>query len=192
MKKGIIYISVILLLAIVTSGATYAYLTAVTNSGTNTVSTSGAKIEVVYSGGTAIEGPISMSLDKSGGLNTTVNIRITENSVAAKANLFINVNQITSSLATDALIWEVYKTVDGVESFVGSGTFLDCKATDGVKQCASGDKLYIVNDYLLSTTDTAFTVYIWLNGDKAGNEVLGATFKGTIGAESEEFTGILE
>lgn len=192
MKKMLTYISIIFLLTIIVAGSTYAYLIATTNSSINAVSSEGAKIDVVYTGGTTIEGLISMSEDKTGGLNTTVNIAITEKSVIVKSNLFININQITSSLATEGFIWEVYKTVNGVTSFIDSGTFLDCKSGNTTKKCAAGDKLYIVNDNILSTTNTSFTIYVWLDGNKVGNEVMGAKFSGTIAAETEKFTGKLE
>ena len=192
MRKIFIYMSTIFLLTIITAGATYAYLVSITNSNVNTVIGEGAEINVLYTGGKAIEGLISMTEDKSGGLNTTVNISLDASSVVVKSNLYININQITSALATEGFVWEVYKTVNGVESFVNSGTFLDCESGDTTKKCAAGDRLYIVNDYVLSTTNTAFTVYVWLDGNKVGNEVMGATFSGTIAAESEKFTGKLD
>ena len=145
----------------------------------------------VYTGGEAIEGEMDLSTDKSGGYNTTVNISISENSVVAKANLYIDIQEISSSLATEGLTWEVYKTINGTESPEASGTFADCDPSNAVKKCTAGDKLYIVTDYTLSTTPTAFTVYVWLNGHKVGNEVIGASFKGIIKAESENFTGKL-
>lgn len=188
MKKIMIYILLILLLTIITAGATYAYLAASTNSVINVITGESAQLVVNYTGGKKIEGSMSLSKDKTGGHNTTVNISIAENSVIAKADLFININSISSSLATEGLIWEVYKTINGTESFVGSGTFATCYS--GTK-CSNGDKMLIVNDYVLSTTNTAFTVYVWLNGDKVGNEVIGATFSGTISAETEEYTGEL-
>lgn len=191
MKKIGLYIIITLLLIVATITGTYAYMIATINSSNNAVNTSGTNLKVVYSGGAAIEGILNLSNDKTGGLNTTVNIKIAEDSVVAKAHLYIDIEKITSSIATNALNWEVYKTVNGVESFVNSGTFADCLTGTTARKCVAGDKLYIVNDYQLSTEDTAFTIYVWLDGNKVGNEVVGATFKGIVAAESENFTGDL-
>lgn len=194
MKKIIIYSTIILLITIVTAGATYAFLSSSTNSSVNQLSEKGAKLNVVYTGGTSLEGAISPGIDKNSGLSTTVNIGLTEDSVVAKANLYINVNSISSALATPGFIWEVYKTVNGEKKFYNSGTFVQCRTNAGEdnKKCTTNDKLYIVNDYVLSTTTTSFTVYAWVDGNKTGSEVLGTSFKGTIAAETEKFTGHLE
>ena len=194
MKKVITYIIIILIITITTVGSTYAYLVSQISQNKNTLFGEGAELNVVYAGGTALEGGLSPGVDKESGLSTTVNIAITADSVVAKSNLYINVNTISSALATEGFIWEVYKTVNGEETFVDSGSFIECRTTTGkdTKKCATGDKLYIVNDYILSTTPTYFTVYVWIDGNKTGSEVLGASFKGTIGAETEKFTGNLE
>lgn len=192
MKRIIIYISIIMMITIITAGATFAYLTASINSTSNSISTEGAELKVAYTGGTKIEGYLSMSENKSGGLNTTVNIRLEEDSVKAKSNLYININQITSDLASAGFKWEVYKIINGEENFVNSGNFLGCQNGNTTKKCSNGDKLYIVNDYITTTTNTSFKVYVWLDGNMSGNEVLGDTFAGTIAAESEKYTGKLE
>jgi len=194
MKKIITYIIIILVITIITAGSTYAYLVSKTNSSGNGLLGEGAELNVIYTGGTALEGGISPGNDKSSGLNTTVNIGITENSVVAKANLYINVNTISLPLATEGFIWEVYKKINGEETFVDSGTFTECRTTIGedTKKCQAGDKLYIVNDYILSTTTTSFTVYVWIDGNKTSSDVLGSSFRGVIEAETENFTGHLE
>lgn len=188
MKKIIFYTISILLLTIIVSGATYAYFVSTTNSNKNALNTETGSIKVTYIGGAALEGLLSLSEDKSGGINTTVHIKKSEDSLDAQANIYINIDSISEALATEGLNWEVYKKVKGTESFVKSGTFADCDPTSNVKKCSTGDKLYIVTGYELLTDDTAFTVYVWLDGNKVGNEVMGATFKGTVAAETENIT----
>ena len=190
MKKIIVYISIILLIIIVTAGSTFAYLTATANSEINSVITEGTEIKMIYTGGKKLEGAISLTEDKTGGLNTTVNISLEEDSAKVKTNLYINVNQITSSLASEGFKWEVYKNDETLP--LNTGNFLGCQSGNTTKKCSNGDKLYIVKDYETLTTNTSFTVYVWLDGNLVGNEVLGASFTGTIGAESEKFTGHLE
>lgn len=189
MKKTILYIAIVLLLIIITASGTYAYLVAATNSTANAANTKGAVLDVIYTKGEDISGTLNLTKDKNGGLETTINIRLSDDSVQVSANLYINIEEITETIANSALNWEVYETVNNTEILVGSGTFADC---GNGTACKTNDKLYIVNNYELSTTNTTFTVYIWLNGNAVGNEVLNAVFKGKIGAESGNFTGELK
>ena len=193
MKKTITYTVIILLLTIITVSGTYAYLTAATNS--NEIASNASKFEVIYTGGTHIDGTLPLAKNKEGGYNTTVNISVSTGSVEGKANLYIDIEKITTSIETfpKALTWEVYKTVNGTTEFVKDGTFADCKNEDGTKKiCEPYDKLYIVEGYKISTDNTAFTVYVWLNGDKVNNEVFGAELKAYIAAETENVTANLE
>lgn len=187
MKKIIIYTLSIILIIVITVGSTFAYFTSTINNNNN-IKTNSSKLEVIYTGGTAINGNLNLVNSKEEGYKTTVNIKLSEESVDAKADLFIHINKITSTLANEALNWEVHKQYEGVETFVDSGTFLDCANGNTTKTCTNGDKIYIVRDYELTTTDTYYTVYIWLDGNKVGNEVLGAKLEGYIGAETEHIT----
>ena len=191
MKKIIIYSSIILMIIIITVSGTYAFFSATTNTG-NVLTADASKLDVIYTGGTEINGNLKLvnpdENAKNKGFNTTVRIKLAEDSVDAKANLYIQINEITAAIATEGLVWEVYKEYEGVESFVDSGTFIECENGATTKKCANGDRLYIVRDYQLTTTDTFYTVYIWLNGDKVGNEVLNAKLNGYIGAQTEEIT----
>lgn len=189
MKKIILYITITFLLAIIISGATYAFFSSTVS--TKKITTNSDKFEVIYTGGTDIGGNLTMVNSKEEGKKSTVNIRITEDSIVGLANIYIQIDQITSNLANEALRWEVYKNYNSTESFVSSGNFTYCKSGDTQKKCSSGDKLYLVKDYKLSTTNTAFTIYIWLDGNKATSEVIGGFLKGYIGAETENVTGNL-
>lgn len=188
MKKIILYTSIILLLTIAIVGGTYAFFAAGAGS-KSPIDTTGHKFEVIYTGGTHIDGPLTLVSNKDNGMNTTVNIKVAEDSVLGKANIYLQIEEITENIATDALRWEVYK--NGETTAHSQGTFTQCGTTAN-QICANDDKLYLVKDYNLSKNNTSFTVYIWLDGNKAGNEVIGASFKGYIGAESENITGNLK
>jgi len=178
MKKIILYILVILLIVILTVAGTYAYFVTTINSANSLIGSS-SKLEVLYTGDTAITGVLNLVSSKEEGKQATVKIQLSNDSVDAKADIFIQVNQIGTDIASDALNWELYRTYQGSESFVAKGTF------DGV---SSGDKIYIDRDYRLSTDETSYTVYIWLDGNKIGNEALGESLEGYIGAEAEHIT----
>ena len=191
MKKALTYILGLSLVAIVTAGSTYAYFVSVVEGGGKIAQTH--VLEVIYTGDTEIKGNIDLVTSKEGGHNRTISIRLSENSVGAAANFYIAIDEITAALATEALNWEFYKLVNGEEQYVDSGTFMDCGAIGESKtKCSNGKRIYMLTDYTLSTTEDKFKVYIWLNGHKAGNEVLNAVLTGYIGAETENISGILE
>ena len=191
MKKTLTYILVLSLVAIITAGSTYAYFVAVIDGGGQLAQTH--VLEVIYTGDTEIKGNLDLVTSKEGGHNRTISIRLSENSVGAAANFYIAIDEITSTLATEALNWEFYHLVNGEEEYVDSGTFLDCGAIGEAKsKCTNGKRIYMLTDYELSTTEDKFKIYIWLNGHKAGNEVLDAILTGYIGAETENVSGILE
>lgn len=187
MKKTTLYIAIVLLLTIITVGGTYAFLS--TTIGYNIINPNASKIDIVYSKGDPIDGNLNLVNNKEEGFNTTVSIGLANGSLAVKADLYIDIEKISEELATDALNWEVYKVQNEVETRASLGTFAKCKNEDGTeRKCQTGDKLYIINNYPLSEELTNFKVYIWLDGNKAGNEVIGAELTAHIGAESEKIT----
>lgn len=191
MKKTPKIVILLLIVAIITIGGTYAFF--ISTIATPNFTVESHQLEVIYTGDEEINGGLNLVKDKSGGYRREVSIGLSENSVGAAANIYISVDQITSTLATEALTWEIYKLEDGVENLYDQGTFVDCGNLGETKTtCAAGKRIYMVENLVLSTTQQQFAIYIWLNGYKAGNEVLGATLKGYIGAETENITGILE
>ncbi|MBQ2872491.1 MAG: hypothetical protein IJE89_00620 [Bacilli bacterium] len=189
MKKTIVYIMIAFLLAITVVGVTYAYYGVIINPKEDSLTTNAHKFEVIYTGGTDIGGELELVNTKEEGKNTTVNIKIAEGSVEALANIYIHIDQMTDNLASNALRWEVYRNNE--EQNIKAGNFMYCVSGNIKKKCESGDKLYLINDYKLTTDDTSFTVYIWLDGNLATNDILGGFFQGYIGAETETFTGNL-
>ncbi len=181
MKKIVIYTVATLLLTIIVVGATYAYFTAAVNS--NTFVVNSAKLDVIYTGGKHIEGKINLTSTKEQGLSTTVNIRFAEGSVQELGDIFMEIENITSNIAIPGFKWEVYGYKNNTLVYEDNGTFSG-------KQ--NGDTFNLVNDYAIDYVDTSFTIYIWLDGNMVGNEVLGGEFKATIHAKTEQYTSLLE
>lgn len=194
MRKTLTYIGILLLVTIITVSGTYAFFTAtITTEDPMAVETH--QLEVIYRGDTEINGSLNLVKDKSGGHRREVSIGLSGNSVGASANIYINIDQITSTIATEALNWEIYKIENGEEVEEGAkrGTFIDCgQPGESKTTCSAGKRIYMISDLELSTTPQTFAIYIWLNGYKVGNEAIGATLRGYIGAETENITGILE
>lgn len=178
MKKTIISITIVLLITIITVVGTYAYIFSTISSTTNAVTTDTSLIDIIYTGGNEISGTLNLVSSKEEGKNTTVTIKLSEESVDAEADIYIKINEIDSDIATEALNWECHRTHNN-ETSVTSGTF---------NGKTNGDKIYIDTDYRLSTTETYYKVYIWLDGNKIGNEALGASFDAYIGAEAIHIT----
>lgn len=181
MKKTFIYIIAILLLVVITVSGTYAYYVSITSSNNNAVTTDSSELKIIYTGDNAITGDLNLVNSKEEGHKATVKIALSNDSVDGKADMYIKVDSIGQDLASNAFIWETYRTYNGTEIFVSSGTF---------EGASSGDKIYIDTNYILSTQETSYTVYIWLNGNRIGNEVLGESFEGYIGAEVKHITDI--
>ena len=182
MKKQLLYVIAILLLTVTVAGGTYAFFVSATTNANNIVSNA-SKFEVIYTGGGKIEGPVTLSADKEGGKNTTVNIRVAEGSVPAKATIYINIEKITSNLAVKGFKWEVYGYQDGQEVYSKTGDF-DGKTDNSI--------INIVEKYQLSEKNTSFTLYLWLDGNMLDNSIIGGEFSGYIGAETENFTAQLQ
>lgn len=181
MKKQLLYsIFTVLLLAIVIAGSTYAFFSASITSSEN-VDIDTSKFEVIYTGGTTIDGELKIGSKKEDGYNTTVNIKLAKDSVQTKANLYIDIEEITPNIAVSGFIWEVYGYKNNTPVYSNSGNFNGYNSTDN-------KIVNIVENYTLSEDNTSFTVYLWLDGNKTDNNVVGGSFKGHIGAKTENFT----
>ena len=119
---------------------------------------------------------------KEEGFRRQLSIGISENSVAAAANIFMHIDNITEGFQNKALKWEVYELINEKEIYINSGNFKNIK---------SNSIEYIAEGLTLSTTDRIFIVYLWLYGEEAGNEVIGAKLTGYVGAETETIHGNL-
>jgi len=172
----------IVIFTITIVGSTYAFFTA-TVSANNAVVTSAKELQVIYSGGTEISGTMSLAANKDQGKSTTLSIKVAEGSVQAKATISLVIDNICEELATNGFIWEVVGTKDGTKVYENSGTLAGTE---------NDDQVDIVEDYLLDFAETEFVVYLWLDGSKYGNEVIGKSFGGHIIASSEPFTAELD
>ena len=194
MKRMLLSILSVMMLAIVTVSATYAYYQSSVNGTANSVGSASDEFDVIYTGGNQLSGQLQITNSRSEDFKTTVSIKMAPNSALAKANIYIKISEISSVLASDKLVWEVVGEHDGEEITLtpNSGDFTTCTHSDGTTgTCTSGDKLYIVTDYDLDYDDTDFTIYIWINGTKVTNDVIGARFSASVGAETLNLSGSL-
>lgn len=186
-RQTIITIIEIIIFGITVAGSTYAFYTASISTKKNMLSASGSELTVNYTGQSSIDGPINVTNSRIEGQSATVNISLGENSVPAKASLFLNIQKI-EKVAVEGFIWEVYGYLDGNSTpvYTDSGNFKDKSAN------SPNNVIEIVKDYQLSKTNTTFTIYLWIDGKKTGNEVVGGSFTGYISARSENYQANLQ
>ena len=182
-KSYSIFITLLLMIVAV-AGSTYAYYAfAATGNNTNITVTS-EKYEIVYHGGEDItSSTCTMQVvgSKEAGCNTTVEIGLAQGvTVAANANLFIDVINISDNLKIAGFKWEVYRLNGQTETRVNYGNFASIPANN---------KIQILTNEPLSTTLKQFKIYIWIDGNLTSNDVVGATFSGAISASTDFFTG---
>ena len=179
MNKKIAYsVGLVLLIVIAIVGSTYAYFTSIATSTNSNVVATAEKYEIVYHGGTAINADLKTLASHVGADNTTVEIGLASGvNDSVNATLFIS-----PEIATDGFKWEVYRISGNTEILEGSGNF----------QGATNNSEVTLITKPLTTTMTSYKVYFWLDGDKTGNEIIGKTFSGYIGARSDILTGIVD
>lgn len=178
MKKILTYALILTVVALVTISGTYALFTASTSTELNNAGAH--QVQVRYTGDTQIEGFIELVKTKEEGFRRVIRIGKGEDSVPVTASIYMYLTEITEGFTSKALKWEIYKISDGEEIYINDGTF---------ENAESGNKIYLNQDFELSNELTEYVIYIWLNGYEAGNEVIGASLLGYIGAESSVVTG---
>ena len=188
MKKKFLYSIVITLLVIVAAvaGTTYAYYS-LSAAGTNrNVSSKSEKYEVIYNEGTYINSEtceMDVVASKEEGCYTDIEIGLANGvNVAVNANLYINVVSISPELQTAGFKWEVYRLNGNTETYLTNGNFQTIPANN---------QIVILTNESLSTTKKKFRIYIWLDGNLTDNTVVGKSFNGYVGANTEILTGII-
>ena len=182
-KKITFSILVVLLIAIIVVGSTYAYFSSVVASNNINVTAGSEKYEIIYHGGTEIDTNIKMLSSHVGADSTIVEIGLASDvNIAVTATLFINVTSISQELATDGFKWEIYRISGNDEILENSGNF----------NGASDNSEVPILTKAITSTMTSYKVYFWLDGSKMGDEITGKTFRGYIGAKSDVLTGIVD
>lgn len=181
MKKQLVAsIVAMLLLAVVVVGSTYAFFVT-TLSSSNNVNVDTSIMNIAYTKGTPLNGTMQMVSNRNEGYITSINIRTTAESVTPTITLFLNIEEISNNIAVEGFVWEVCAARSGDQTVCRTGNFAGYNDTNN-------NVIALYPDYQLSTTNTTFTVYLWLDGSKLDDSIIGGSFSGYIGAQSEQFT----
>ena len=187
-KKMIISIISVLVLIVVVSAATYAYITAVTNEGNTSTKT--GMLDINYTPPGDITGSFTPSEDREGGLYTSAKASLVDGSVSAILNMYITPTAL-DNMNIPALKWEAEGVRNGETICYSSGDFSEAVVGEPIKLFPnelSDDK----NDCVLSTTETTFNIYIWLDVNMIGGTLGGTSFGAKISADSVDVTGTFE
>lgn len=184
-KKLITSIICILILIIAVSSVTYAFITAVTNEGN--IGTGSGMLDINYDPPDDINGNLILSFDRSGGLFTSAKASLKNESVAAILNMYITPTSLTN-LNIEALKWEAEGIRNNEIICSGSGNFASAVVDEPIK-LFKNDVNDNIDDCQLSTDETIFNIYIWLDAKLVNTSIGGATFGATIGADSVQITG---
>lgn len=180
-RKYIYTIIAIVVLITATISTTYSFFMSQVSSNEKSQGSS-KKFEVIYTGGkVSFENKkITPTAAKTEDFSTSVSIRMAADSVLAKGTIYININKITSSIANDGFIWEVY----GSNGYYNQGTFDGYNDTDN-------KIINIAEDFEITYQETIYKIYFWLDGNNKliDNRILNAEFDCYIGAKTENFTG---
>ena len=189
MKKSLIYtIIVVVCIALITISGTYAFFMFTINGSTPT-NTASSNFEISYvGGGSTFDGPLNLVSTKEDGYKKTLKLKVVNGSVDAKLNLYIQIESISQNLAVEAFKWEIYGyNSSSQQVYTNSGTF------DGYSASAGSNIVNLVNyDYTLTSNETTFDIYLWLDVNEDVNNVFGGTFTGHIAARTEQFSGIVK
>ena len=188
MKREVTFsIFITIFLAIVAIvGSTYAYYSLVASGNNRIVNANSEIYEIIYHGGDDIgpdSCPMGVVASKDDGCNTTVEIGLAQGmTVAANANIYIDVISISDNLKIAGFKWETYKLNGQTETLVSSGNFTNIP---------NDNKILAAANQPLSTTLAQYKIYFWLDGELVDNDILGASFSGAISASTDVLTGIV-
>ena len=183
-KKIIISITIVLLIILAVSGATYAYFKFATNS--EEIESTAGKLDIDYSiSDETLEGLLIPSATRTGGVMEAVTAKLNDGSVPGKLNIYITPTFITGMPAS-SLMWEV-DVVDTSSNIINhyNGDFTSAVINTPIK---------VVDAYQLSSNLLTFNIYVWLNGERINNENFNNDngFSATISADSVPITGEFE
>ena len=153
-KQLVLSITIVLLLAIIISGSTFAYFSTVVKGQGNDVLANSADYGVIYNKGNPLTGDIEPVISKDDGLNTSVNIKLSKALSGVTGDILLNVTNISNNLKISGFKWESYKVEGNTETLLKSGNFADV---------TNGGIISLVDNLPLSTTLATIKVYIWLD-----------------------------
>ncbi|MBR7042115.1 MAG: hypothetical protein IKI04_01295, partial [Bacilli bacterium] len=187
-KQSIIIIAIVLLVGLIITGSSYAFWMWSSNTSKNVIfnTSSDLKKYIVYDeGNSKFTGNFEATNSYNQGMHSTISIY--KKAEAANTDLFatihMNINEIgTNMRQSQALKWIVTSgTSANIGSVLASGNFV------GVN---NGDNLDLVTNLEVTTTETFYTIWIWLDASlNPSNLLTGETLDTNVWTEIMQLEG---
>lgn len=187
-KNLVISIILVILLIVVVVSTTYAFLSAITNE--EEVGAGSGMLDINYTKPNDLTDENSSlypSSTRNGGLKATATASLKTGSEVAIFNMYITPTALTN-LNIPALKWEAEGIRDGEVICSGNGNFSGATVNEPIKLFVN-DINDNIDDCVLSTDETTFNIYVWLDSSLVQGSPAGATFGAKIGADSVQITG---
>ena len=175
-------ISLLVLIAIV--GGTYAwYVWTTSDSDTTKIVAGVGAATVTFDGGSDINANLRPVSDKSKGI--IKNISVKADTTGLVFNMYLDITSIDTGLKDESFRYELYKGTTKVKE----GNFSDSYLTSNTVTCTKNNTNHIVllTNESISTSKTAYTLYIWINGVNYTNPntMMNKTFSFKLHADGE-------
>ena len=185
-KKIVLMTIVIFVVGLIITGASYAFWSWNSTINKNVVfnTANNLKNYIVYNEGeSAFTGELNVSNNyQTGGIHSTISIYKTTN-VNLLATIHMDINQIGENMKNSpALKWVVTEgTTSNVGAVLAKGNFIGTK---------NGDVLTLVPDINVTTTETFYTIWIWLDSSANPSDNLsGETLDTNVWTEINQVEG---
>ena len=188
-KKNILIVIAIFLIGIVITGASYAYWTITSDVNKNIIfnTANNLKKYVVYDEGESkFSGNFEVSNSFNNGLHSTISLykKPEVANLTLLATIHMNINSIgTNMQQSSALKWVVTSgTSSNIGSVLASGNFIGSK---------NNDVLDLVTNLEVTTSETFYTVWIWLDANANPSDKLsGETLDTNVWTEITQLEGV--
>ena len=182
-KIYMIFSLVVLVIAVIVSG-TYAYYVWTTSDSDTTKIVAGiGAATVTFDGGSDINANLRPVSDKSKGI--IKNISVKGDTTGLVFNMYLDITSIDTGLKDESFRYELYKGTTKVKE----GNFSDNYLTSNTVTCSKNNTNHIVllTNESISTSKTAYTLYIWINGVNYTNPntMMNKTFSFKLHADGE-------
>ena len=188
-KKHIIIIVTILLVGLIITGSSYAFWTWTSNTSKNVIinTSDDLKNYVVYEeGDSKFSGSFEATSTFNQGMHSTISLHKTSEAINADlvATIHMNINAIGPNMASsNALKWVVTEgTSNNPGTELASGNFIGL---------SSGDEMILVPNITITTTETFYTIWIWLDSsENPSNNLTGETLDTEVWTEINQNEGL--
>ena len=182
-KIYMIFSLVVLVIAVIVSG-TYAYYVWTTSDSDTTKIVAGiGAATVTFDGGSDISANLRPVSDKSKGIVKNINVK--GDTAGLVFNMYLDITSIDTGLKDESFRYELYKGTTKVKE----GNFSDNYLTSNTVTCSKNNTNHIVllTNESISTSKTAYTLYIWINGVNYTNPntMMNKTFSFKLHADGE-------